>query len=209
MARIKKVKVHGPIGVYEHSDDNAPLEELANNDVILQERVDAAYVKLQDSLDVGFTRESYVPLQPERDGSKVYVNPGTFLCRMPVRSGPFEGEGRGAGSDDRTGEGRAGQACGRVPGDHRHLLGKGRRAAVAARRRDGADRRLTPIRTAPRRAASGPAAGRPARNRRSAPPRRLGASAPASGPAECAPSCAPPRGCCASPRAPYRPGTQG
>ena len=103
MARIKKVKVHGPIGVYEHSDDNAPLEELANNDVILQERVDAAYVKLQDSLDVGFTRESYVPLQPERDGSKVYVNPGTFLCRMPVRSGPFEGEGRGAGLNTRRG----------------------------------------------------------------------------------------------------------
>jgi hypothetical protein len=103
MARIKKVKVHSPIGVYEHSDDNAPLEELANNDVILQERVDAAYVKLQDSLDVGFTREGYVPLQPEQDGSKVYVNPGTFLCRMPVRSGPFEGVGRGAGLNTRRG----------------------------------------------------------------------------------------------------------
>ena len=103
MARIKKVKVHGPIGVYEHTDDNAPLEELANNDVILQEQVDATYIKLQDSLDIGFSRESYVPLQPERDRDKVYVNPGTFLCRMPVRSGPFEGEGRGSGLKTRRG----------------------------------------------------------------------------------------------------------
>ena len=131
MARIKKVRVHGPIGAYEHSDDNAPLEGLAANDVILQDQVDAAYSKLQDSLDVEFDRESFVPLSPETARTQVYVNPGTFLCRMPVRSGPFEGLGRGSGLNTRRGGLDSDKSRANVlAGTEYHQMGESQRSSV-------------------------------------------------------------------------------
>lgn len=103
LSRIKNVKLHGPIGTYEHTDDNAPLEVLTQNDVILQSLVDGTYERLQNSIDLDFDRDNFVSLLPEPVSRKLYVNPGTFLCRMPTRSGPFENIGRGSGLNTRRG----------------------------------------------------------------------------------------------------------
>jgi len=103
MAKIKKVKLHGPIGAYEHTEDNNPLKGLADNDVIIQDQIDEAYNKLQDSLDIDFDRERVLSLQPEAVQNTLYVNPGTFLCRMPTQAGPFRSTGKGSGLNTRRG----------------------------------------------------------------------------------------------------------
>ena len=91
--------MHGPIGTYEYRDDNAPLEMLAKNDVILQKQVDSLYAKLKDNLDSDFTRADFMPLRPSVGDieTELYVSPGSFACRMPTRSGPMWG-GKSLGS---------------------------------------------------------------------------------------------------------------
>lgn len=90
--KVKKVRLHGPIGTYEYNEDNTPLKNLANNDVILQRQIDLLYERLKNNLDVDYTRADFPPLKPAQGSieTQLYVNPGSFICRMPSKSGPMD-----------------------------------------------------------------------------------------------------------------------
>ena len=87
------VRMHGPLDTYDYSDDNAPLEALAKNDVILQKQVDLLYEKLNEGADASYTKSEFPPLRPHPNANvenELYVEPGSFVCRMPTRSGPMD-----------------------------------------------------------------------------------------------------------------------
>lgn len=90
--KVNKVRMHGPIGTYDYRDDNAPLEALAKNDVLLQKQVDTLYEKLKEEGDANYTRKDFFSLKPRTGDieSELYVEPGSFICRMPTRSGPMD-----------------------------------------------------------------------------------------------------------------------
>lgn len=104
--RVKNVKMHGPIGAYEYLSDNSPLEELSENDILLQKQVDLLYKKLQENASVDFKREEFTPLKPYTTFSSentLFVKPGSFLCRIPTKSGPFVGKTLGSGINSAEG----------------------------------------------------------------------------------------------------------
>jgi len=95
MERIKKISMHRPITAYNYELDNKPLEQLAANDVRLQKQIDKIQERLFETIRYDFTRNLFKPLRPSvalRDSSYLQVAPGSFICRMPTRSGPWSSE---------------------------------------------------------------------------------------------------------------------
>ena len=107
MERIKKISLHKPITPYTYELDNNPLKDLAKNDVRLQKQVDALLVRLFNTVKTEFTRNHFKALRPsivESRPSYLNIAPGSFLCRMPTRSGPWSSDRPiGSGINTRAG----------------------------------------------------------------------------------------------------------
>ena len=95
MEKIKDISLYKPITAYQWELDNKPLEELVANDVRLQKQVDALLSRLFETVKLDFTRSHFNQLKPsvnQRNPSRVDVAAGTFICRMPTRSGPWDSD---------------------------------------------------------------------------------------------------------------------